>query len=149
MSNKRYDALLLLAGIISAEGTPSATAATMPSSKPGHSGPGRPQPNSGKKRQREGPPLGNDLSSQPCEMDCVEDCVECSGGAPIPAVLMQAKDPNRSGWLWPVVTANMDDLPASVADGGCNAMAKRIGFPLSFEVSLGSSLSFAVSLLCA
>lgn len=129
-SARRYSALLMLAGIMCAERdsgkTPGPSAACCN---------GQPL-QCWKKQHREGAAPEEAAAPAVCPHEtCAEAVARQPAAAPSAARdLLLARDPNRPGRLWPVVVAVKDDLPASVAKGYSNEVAKWVGFPLSFKV---------------
>ncbi|CAD7700851.1 unnamed protein product [Ostreobium quekettii] len=139
-SARRYSALLMLAGIMCAERDSPKPAACGP---PGSKGPRdhwREAQRAVAKAEEDDDRGDRDAGGSPG--------VECGHGeevdaeafprvpappAAAPAQLLLARDPNRPGLLWPVVAAAREDLPASVAQGYSNDVAKWVGFPLSFK----------------
>eukprot|EP00803_Ostreobium_quekettii_P008408 evm.model.scf_171.11 EVM.evm.TU.scf_171.11 scf_171:106301-112328(+) len=133
--SSRYKALLMLAGIMCAEGE--LEISREPATQVAGSRDVKNLQNVPRKRRRVGP-------SYACAAHlpnlCTNGFVQPDGIEASPGEVLLSRDPNRPGRLWPVVVVAKEDLPARVHDGHNNDAAKNVGFPMSFKEIIPGAL---------
>ncbi|CAD7704969.1 unnamed protein product [Ostreobium quekettii] len=135
-SARRYSALLMLAGIMCAErDSPKPPCPTTRQDSETHQDTWQSNPCPLPKQEVE----DEDEAGVEVKVQVTEEITEEAfplhvvPQAASAAQLLLARDPNRPGLLWPVVVAAREDLPACVARGHSNDVAKWAGFPMSFK----------------
>ncbi|CAD7698723.1 unnamed protein product [Ostreobium quekettii] len=125
----RRDALLLLADIMAAERGRQRPGAEVP--VPGGPGGGDARRGAWRKRAAE-EEAGLDAGAPLVACGVVSNICDGPTTAP-PGKLMLSRDPHRFHYLWPVVIASAGELPECIAEGGRNAEAGRMGFPMEMK----------------